>query len=620
MKINDNLRKIMTFAADALSVVFGSVLCTVLYHPEASVTENFLSIRAFLLMVLITMGLFSLILRTYNDPIFENFSLSVLFSSGTFLVALALALVFHLLVYGQSFDVIYLINILVYSIFFLGTYRLALLFLRRAFNVISNFRRSSTMQRVIIMGAGDAGKYLADLLRNDKSKNMYPVAFIDDNPAKAGKIFKGLRVVGGRALIPYAAEKYKADTIIIAIPFVDNSTIRDIFRLCSEASFNVKRFGNMTTFTADGLSKATINEIHVEDLLGRDVVKLDLESVSAYVTGKTVLVSGGAGSIGFELVNQILNYNARLVVIFDINENKLFEADVELRKKYPKTQFVTAIGSIQDRTRLREVFDLYKPSIVFHAAAHKHVPMMELNPQEALKNNVMGTLYMVEMAIKHQVDKFILISTDKAVNPTNIMGATKRVAEMLIQRANSWGTTRFSAVRFGNVLGSNGSVVPLFKKQISEGGPVTVTDKNIKRYFMTIPEAVQLVLETGALAKGGEIFVLDMGEPVSIYELAKSMIRLSGLKPDIDIKIEFTGLRPGEKLFEELSLSDEIVSKTENQRIYILKANGSPPIIFEAEFDKLCQSIDNRDFGSAIKKVGILVPTFKKQDVTAVRG
>ena len=317
----------------------------------------------------------------------------------------------------------------------------------------------------------------------------------------------------------------------------------------------------MTTFTANGLSKATINEINVEDLLSRDVVKLDLQSVSDYIAGKTVLVSGGAGSIGFELVNQILNYRAKRVIIFDINENKLFDSDVELSQKYPKSQYVTCIGSVQDRSRLREVFELYQPQIVFHAAAHKHVPMMELNPQEALKNNVMGTLYMVEMAIKYKVERFTLISTDKAVNPTNIMGATKRIAEMLIQRANAWGTTRFSAVRFGNVLASNGSVVPLFKKQIQAGGPVTVTDKNIKRYFMTIPEAVQLVLETGALARGGEIFVLDMGEPVYIYDLAQSMIRLSGLIPEKDIKIEITGLRPGEKLFEEISLSDETASK-----------------------------------------------------------
>ena len=613
MKLNDTVRQVLTFGADVISIVTGSVLYTLMSRPGTSLLHSYQSILPFLLMLVITTALISIILKTYAEPIFGNFSHSVILASVTFFIALALSAAFSAIIGDLGFEVVYLVNIVIYTVFFLGVYRMVVNMARRFGSYIVTKSKKCDMERVIIMGAGDAGKYLADMLKTDKSKRMYPVCFIDDNPTLNGNLIKGLKVVGNRTLIPYAAQKYKAGVVIVAIPFVDNSTIRDIFRLCSEADCSVKRFGSMTTFTADGLSKATINEINVEDLLGRDVVKLDLQSVSDYIAGKTILVSGGAGSIGFEICNQILNYNAKLVVIFDINENKLFETDVELSRKYPKTQFVTCIGSIQDRARLREVFELYKPQIVFHAAAHKHVPMMELNPQEALKNNVMGTLYMVEMAIKHKVDRFTLISTDKAVNPTNIMGATKRVAEMLIQRANAWGSTRFSAVRFGNVLCSNGSVVPLFKKQIQVGGPVTVTDKNIKRYFMTIPEAVQLVLEAGAFARGGEIFVLDMGEPVNIYDLAVSMIRLSGLQPEKDIKIEITGLRPGEKLFEEISLCDEIVTKTANERIFVLKANDNPPVVFEAEFDKLCQFIDNKDFSSAFNKVGVLVPTFKSQ-------
>ena len=613
MKLNDLTRKILTFSADALSIITGSVLCTLMYHPESSLLQEFQSIQSFLLVLVITMALMSVIIKTYSEPIFGNFSLSVLLSIGTFLIALVISASFIVIIGSQKYSILYIVNLMVYAVFFLGAYRMVVNMFRRLWTFVVTRSKKCNMERVIVMGAGDAGKYLADMLKSDKSKRMYPVCFIDDDPALNGKIIKGLKVVGNRTLIPYAAQKYRASVVIVAIPFVDNSTIRDIFNLCSEAGCSVKRFGNMTTFTADGLSKATINEIRVEDLLGRDVVKLDLKSVSDYIAGKTVLVSGGAGSIGFELCNQILNYQAKLVVIFDINENKLFDAEMELIQKYPKTQFVTCIGSIQDRARLREVFELYKPQIVFHAAAHKHVPMMELNPQEALKNNVMGTLYMVEMAIKYKVDRFTLISTDKAVNPTNIMGATKRVAEMLIQRANAWGGTRFSAVRFGNVLCSNGSVVPLFKKQIQAGGPVTVTDKNIKRYFMTIPEAVQLVLEAGAFARGGEIFVLDMGEPVNIYDLAVSMIRLSGLQPEKDIKIEISGLRPGEKLFEEISLCDEIVTKTNSERIFVLNANDNPPVVFEAEFDKLCQYIDSRDFSSAFNKVGVLVPTFKRK-------
>lgn len=608
MKVSDFTRRILTFGADTLSIVAGSVLCTVMFQPGTVIYDTN---KAFVLMLIITMGLVSFILHTYNEPIRGNVAVSVLSAIGTFLISLALSVTFLLLLDTKQFNMAYIVNYAIYTILFLSLFRLFIYMLHRFESYILTQKSISDMERVIIMGAGDAGKYLAEMLKNDKSKKMYPVCFIDDKAELSGKTIKGLRVEGNRSMIPYAAAKYKASVIIIAIPFVDNSTIRDIFRLCNEANCNVKRFGSMTTFTANGLSKATINEVNVEDLLGRDVVKLDLKSVKDYIEGSTVLVSGGAGSIGFELCDQILNYNAKLVVIYDFNENKMFETEAELSKKYPKTQFVLCIGSIQDRARLMEVFAQYKPKIVFHAAAHKHVPMMEANPQEALKNNVMGTLYMVEMAIKHHVDRFILISTDKAVNPTNVMGATKRVAEMLIQRANSWGNTRFSAVRFGNVLASNGSVVPIFKKQIQMGGPVTVTDKNIKRYFMTIPEAVQLVLEAGALSRGSEIFVLDMGEPVNIYELAKSMIRLSGLKPDKDIRIEFTGLRPGEKLFEEISLSDEIVSRTENQRIYVLKAADNPPVMFEAEFDKLCQSIENRDYGTAFSKVGVLVPTFR---------
>jgi FlaA1/EpsC-like NDP-sugar epimerase len=613
MKSNEFLRKAVTYLADALCIVLGIGLCLLVNSPGTPLVQAFSEMRAFILMLLVTTALLSAVLRTYNDPVLESVTVSAVKSIGTFLAALVLTSVVMLLIDTQRIKPVFILNIFVYAIFFLGAFRIGLHILRRFDSYMMKFRNTSAISRVIIMGAGDAGKFLVDQLRNDKSKNLYPVAFIDDNPDLAGKTVKGLRVVGSRALIPYAAEKYRANVIIVAIPFVDNSTIRDIFRLCSEANCSVKRFGNMTTFTADGLTKATINEIKLEDLLGRDVVKLDLESVANYVAGNVVLVTGGAGSIGLELCNQILNYNAKLVVIFDISENMLFEADVFLSKKYPKSQYITCVGSVQDRTRLREIFEQYQPKIVFHAAAHKHVPMMELNPQEALKNNVMGTLYTVEMAIKHKVDRFILISTDKAVNPTNIMGATKRVAEMLIQRANAWGTTKFAAVRFGNVLGSVGSVVPLFKKQIQAGGPVTVTDKNIKRYFMTIPEAVQLVLEAAALSRGGEIFVLDMGEPVYIYELAKSMIRLSGLIPEKDIKIEVTGLRPGEKLFEEICLSSEVVSKTDNQRIFVLKAGGGPPVMFEAVFDKLCQSIDNRDFVSAFSKVSTLVPSYKEK-------
>lgn len=610
MKNNELLRKSLTFAADSLCIVLSVTLSSATYFPESSIFVHIVNFRSLIVLLILSFGMVSIILKNYNDPIMENLAASMIIAIGTFLISFIFSYVILVLITGQLYDIMFSISLIIYTVFFFCAYRLGDVVIRRIDHLIFRLRGTSDMDRVIIFGAGDAGKYLVDLLNNDKTKHLRAVAFIDDNPLLEGKKIKGLPVVGPRTLIPHAAEKYKAKQIIIAIPFVDNSTIRDIFNLCVEANCTVRRFGNMTTFTANGLSKATINEVRVEDLLGRDVVRLDLESVSKYISGRTILVTGGAGSIGLELCRQILHYGAKKVVIFDICENMLFEATEELGQKFPKSQFVTCIGSIQDRVRLREVFELYKPQVVFHAAAHKHVPMMELNPREALKNNVMGTLYLVETAIKYKIDRFILISTDKAVNPTNIMGASKRIAEMLIQRANAWGGTKFAAVRFGNVLGSNGSVVPLFKKQIQTGGPITVTDKNMKRYFMTIPEAVQLVLEAGSITKGGEIFVLDMGEPVSIYDLATSMIRLSGLQPEKDIKIIITGLRPGEKLYEEIRLSEESVTKTDKERIFVLKAGQSAPSAFETEFDKLCQSIDKHDFASAFKGVALLVPTF----------
>ena len=619
MKNKELLRKLVTYGADSLCIVLGVALSSATYFSAPTIFVHIVEFRSLIVLLILSFAMVSIIIKNYNDPIIENLAASMITAIGAFLISFIFSYIILVLITEQMYDIMFSVSLIIYTVFFFCAYRLGNVVIRNIDHLIFRLRGTQNMDRVIIFGAGDAGKYLADLLKNDKTKHLYPVAFIDDDPLLEGKNIKGLPVVGPRTLIPHAAFKYKATQIIIAIPFVDNSTIRDIYNLCVEANCSVRRFGNMTTFTASGLSKATINEVRVEDLLGRDVVRLDLESVSNYINGHTVLVTGGAGSIGLELCRQILHYGAKKVILFDICENMLFEAAEELGQKFPKTQFVTCIGSVQDRSRLREVFELHRPQIVFHAAAHKHVPMMELNPREALKNNVMGTLYLVETSIKFKINRFILISTDKAVNPTNIMGASKRIAEMLIQRANAWGGTKFAAVRFGNVLGSNGSVVPLFKKQIQAGGPITVTDKNMKRYFMTIPEAVQLVLEAGSITKGGEIFVLDMGVPVSIYDLATSMVRLSGLQPDKDIKIKITGLRPGEKLYEEIRLSEESVTKTDKERIFVLKAGQSAPSMFETEFDKLCQSIDENDFASAFKGVGLLVPTFNNGLVNGPR-
>ncbi|NLT13473.1 MAG: polysaccharide biosynthesis protein [Clostridiales bacterium] len=358
--------------------------------------------------------------------------------------------------------------------------------------------------------------------------------------------------------------------------------------------------------------KRDFSGVPIEELLGRDAVKTAGQETGSYIAGSTVLVAGGAGLVGFELCSQILQLGAKHVVILDINENKLLETVTELSLNYPKSRFTACIGSTQDRARLREIFVLYKPQTVFHAATYKHVPLLEQNPQEALKNNVMGTLYMVEMAIKYRVGRFILLSDDMVYNSTHIMGASKRVAEMLIQRADEWGDTRFSAVRFGAAVGSGGSIIQLMKRQIETGGPVYVPDRLTEKYMMTVPEAARLILEAGSLTNGGELYTLDMGTPVNLFELARSTIIKCGLRPDKDIKIELTGRQPAEKGGCE-SMPKENAAKTLNGRIFVLKESENPPMTFEMVFDKLCQSIDDRDYGSAFNKIGVLVPTFVLQ-------
>ncbi|MDR3551533.1 MAG: nucleoside-diphosphate sugar epimerase/dehydratase [Clostridia bacterium] len=453
----------------------------------------------------------------------------------------------------------------------------------------ATFLRRSGMVRVVVFGAGEAGTNLARRLGSNPQENRRVMAFIDDDASLWGKKVMGIPVIGGRAKLADAIRSYGVHEVVIAIPTVSHETLKESLDVCHRLHCRLKRFGTIDDVNEESFSKASITDINVEDLLRRDSVRLDMEAVKGFLEHKTVLVTGGAGSIGSEICRQVLNFGAGKLVIFDISENGLYQINNELCKSFDRKRYDLVLGSIRDRLRLREVFDLYHPEVVFHAAAHKHVPMMELNPMEAIKNNLFGTINVAHEAISHDAEKFILISTDKAVNPTNIMGASKRMAEMAIQTLDRKSGTELAAVRFGNVLGSSGSVVPFFKKQIASGGPVTVTHPDMRRYFMTIPEAVQLVLEAGAMARGGEIFVLDMGDPVYIYDLACDMIRLSGFEPNRDIKIEFTGLRPGEKLFEEINLKDEHVTKTRNNKIYICK-----PIDIDAQrFKEILVHLDH---------------------------
>ncbi len=433
-------------------------------------------------------------------------------------------------------------------------------------------------KRLLIVGAGESATIMLRDMTNNDNLNYYVVGFVDDDPHKRHARINGIYVLGDRNDIVKICRKHKVDEILISIPSAAAKDRREIIEICNETPCAVKILPSIDQAIRGGRLHQSVRKVQIEDLLERDPIKLDNKKISDYIAGKVVLVTGGGGSIGSELCRQIMKFSPTRLIVFDIYENNAYDLQMELNRKYPDHKPEVVIGSVRDKKRLEEVFNEYRPSIVFHAAAHKHVPLMEDSPGEAVKNNVFGTLNVAQCADRFGVKRFVMISTDKAVNPTNVMGATKRVCEMLVQGMQNNSKTQFAIVRFGNVLGSNGSVIPLFKKQIEQGGPVTVTDPRITRFFMTIPEAAQLVLQAAGYAKGGEIFVLDMGEPVKIYDLAKNLIRLSGYRPEIDIPIEFCGLRPGEKLYEELLMNEEGLTKTTHEKIFIGK-----PLEFERE-------------------------------------
>ncbi|NLN15607.1 MAG: polysaccharide biosynthesis protein, partial [Tissierellia bacterium] len=467
------------------------------------------------------------------------------------------------------------------------------------------------MKRVMIVGAGDAGVMVVREYRNHLQLNSKPVVLIDDDVKKQGKVINGVPVVGGRQSILSAAENYHIDEIVIAIPSASKRDIREIIDICKETKCKVKIVPGMYELIDGQVTIKKIRDVEIGDLLGREEVKLDLESISTYLTNRVVLVTGGGGSIGSELCRQVARFNPEKLIIFDIYENSAYDIQNELLRKYEKLNLKVLIGSIRDRNRVDEIFKAEKPDVVFHAAAHKHVPLMEASPKEAIKNNVFGTLNLVQAADKYKVKRFVMISTDKAVNPTNIMGASKRICEMIIQSIDINSETEFVAVRFGNVLGSNGSVIPLFKKQIENGGPVTVTHKDVIRYFMTIPEAAQLVIQAGAMAKGGEVFVLDMGKPVRIMDLAKDLIRLSGFEPGVDIPIEIIGLRPGEKLYEELLLDEEGIETTSHNKIFIGKPIYTDYKLLLKSLEELKRIVREEGEEELVQFVKHMVPTYK---------
>lgn len=455
---------------------------------------------------------------------------------------------------------------------------------------------SQDSQRVLVVGAGSAGQMIINELKENPQLKKVPVGIIDDDINKIGRVIHNVKILGNTSQVKEIVEKENVDEIILAMANVDKARKSEIINICKETKCKLKTIPGIYEIIDGKVDIKKIRDVDIEDLLGREPIKVNMEEMSGYIEERTVLVTGGGGSIGSELCRQIASFNPKHLIIVDNYENNAYAIQQELIRKYEgKLNLSTIIASIREYKRMDEIFNEYKPDVVFHAAAHKHVPLMENSPSEAIKNNIFGTLNVARLADTYKVKRMVLISTDKAVNPTNIMGATKRAAEMIIQTINKNSETEFVAVRFGNVLGSNGSVIPLFKKQIAEGGPVTITHPDIIRYFMTIPEAVQLVLQAGAMAKGGEIFILDMGEPVKIVDLANNLIRLSGFEPGVDIKIEYSGLRPGEKLYEELLMSEEGLTKTANSKIFIGK-----PVEFDTKkvmhnLEMLKKIVDNED-------------------------
>jgi FlaA1/EpsC-like NDP-sugar epimerase len=538
-------------------------------------------------------------------------------SIGEFMLSVEGCAVASILVilYGLAFHrhIPYGVSILagIFSVIYVVGFRVSFRVYRRIVIQLGSLDKKS-YKRVMVIGAGSAGSMIIREMVRKPEMKYNPVALIDDSEYKKGTLVSGVRVLGGREDIETIAKEKAVEEIIIAIPSLNVSQKKELIDIAKNTGCKVKIVPGMYEILEGKVTLKQIREVQVEDLLGREPIKLDNEGISDYIDGKTVLVTGGGGSIGSELCRQIVRFNPKQLLILDIYENNAYDLQNELNNAYPWLNLKLIIASIRDKKRLENIFQEFRPEVVFHAAAHKHVPLMEENPSEAIENNVFGTFNTAECADKFGVKRFVLISTDKAVNPTNIMGASKRMGEMVIQTMNRKSRTEFVAVRFGNVLGSNGSVIPLFKKQIANGGPVTLTNKYITRYFMTITEASQLVLQAGAYAEGGEIFVLDMGKPVKIYDLACDLIRLSGFEPHEDIKIEVTGLRPGEKLYEELLMAEEGLNSTKHEKIFVGRPTFTDMDMLLRGFDEFMFIIENGNREELVKKVEELVPTYKR--------
>lgn len=598
---------------DIISVTVSGVLALAIRYDLRlwDITSEFMdSVLKYIPFNIVTMLLVFYVLRLYHS-LWEYASVTEMQNSvaGSFLVALFQFVGMHILGYRtpRSYPFLFAMFFIMLTVISRFSYR----FLRTAKKKYQNRRFG---QNVMIVGAGEAANMLIKEIVSSNYLHMTVKCLVDDSPDKKGRFIQGVRVMGNRDDIVRLAKEYDIDVIIISMPSASKLVIRDIVNICSETGCRLQTLPGMYQLVNEEVSLNNLRDVDVEDLLGRDPIRVDVDSILRYVKGRTILVTGGGGSIGSELCRQIAGHKPKRLVIVDIYENNAYEIQQELKHNYPNLDLVVLIASVRNTNRMNDIFQTYKPDIVYHAAAHKHVPLMEVSPNEAIKNNVFGTLKTARAAGENGVKRFVMISTDKAVNPTNIMGASKRICEMIIQILNKRYETEFVAVRFGNVLGSNGSVIPLFKKQIEQGGPVTVTHPDIIRYFMTIPEAVSLVLQAGAYAKGGEIFVLDMGEPVRIYDLAVNLIKLSGYTPNEDIMITFTGLRPGEKLYEEMLMDEEGLQDTDNHMIHIGKPIEIDEEQFEEDLYKLGEAANGEE--SVVRElVQKIVPTYQYEQI-----
>lgn len=611
-------RMMILALVDIATMIMNTYLALILRHEGhySWIDDKYInSIQSYMIINIVTTLIIFIILNLYNNV----WSFIGVHEELMIVAACTLSTAFQ----GLGMEVFMLEVPRSYYVFYLFLMVTTTTITRFSYRILATVKHGLKRNRgkivnTLVIGAGEAGSVIVQEIKSSKYLNRNVVGIIDDNPSKKGKYLHGIKILGNRNDVKRLAEKYDVQEIILAIPSASAKDTRDILKICNETECKLKVLPGMYQLITEEVSVSKLKEVSIEDLLGRDTINIDVESVCNHVNNQVVMITGGGGSIGSELCRQIAAHNPKLLIIFDIYENTTYDIQQELIKKYPSLKLETLIGSVRNTNRIESVIERYRPNIIYHAAAHKHVPLMEDSPNEAIKNNVFGTYKTARAADKYGVKRFVLISTDKAVNPTNIMGASKRICEMIIQTFSRYSATEYVAVRFGNVLGSNGSVIPLFKKQIAEGGPVTVTHPDIIRYFMTIPEAVSLVLEAGANAKGGEIFVLDMGEPVKIADLAKNLIRLSGYKLGEDIEIKYTGLRPGEKLYEELLTKEEGLKKTANALIFVGKPLEFDEVHFLSKLKELEEKVNSESY--EIKElVADIVPTYHIRPEDKVR-